>query len=495
MRFEVCLHPDMIFILAPHLWTLVIFTKLKSPSQERPTIPFLRTWGKSWATCLAIPSILGFLPTRMTWWFLFLLHTDVHRPHPGWVCGQQLKTFRLCVQHDDAYEAFAGCLIPGIYGDRREFVHRAVHVGAQLSIDLREVPSERDTAEPELLLNVGEADLARLTRRVLPVVSRQWRQHQSLRRVHLAGDVAGRCGRLLSSSLRRRRRRRGVLLRRTVQPDFRAPRHQLSFPSDGSTGRHLTHHAHRHVKHQPCFWIVRFAEAHQLGVQLCAHLAWQEIRPAYVRRLAQIGEAVADEALGRFRTREETLDRATTVRGVAALREGRDVLQGRRILFRWWQNLSAQAAGPWVQAGSTMTLPVSASAFPRAIQAGAIVTTLVCAPRLRQAGRVVAFVVAAAHHLVHGQAAVGGVLSVVERHSTMTRCTTAARQNRRGRGGRGRGARCGQRIAALALSSHQLARVEAPLVLHGRLVNVYYTPSGLCDKSSRLSLLVQWDYT
>lgn len=100
-----------------------------------------------------------------------MLHADVHRPHPGRVRGQQLKTFRLRVQHDDAHEALAGRLISGIDGHRRELVHRAVHVGTKFSIDLGEVSPQGDSPEPELPLNVGEADLPRFSWRVLTIVT------------------------------------------------------------------------------------------------------------------------------------------------------------------------------------------------------------------------------------------------------------------------------------------------------------------------------------
>lgn len=82
-----------------------------------------------------------------------------------------MKTFRLGVQHNDAHEALAGRLISGIDGHRRELVHRAVHVGTKFPIDLGKVSPQGNSPEPELPLNIGEADLSRLSWRVLTVVT------------------------------------------------------------------------------------------------------------------------------------------------------------------------------------------------------------------------------------------------------------------------------------------------------------------------------------
>jgi len=87
-----------------------------------------------------------------------------------------------------------------------------------------------------------------------------------------------------------------------------------------------------------------------------------------------------------------------------------------------------------VKTGPAMTLPVSSSTLARAVQTGAVVAALVGPPCFCQGGRVAAFIVAAAHHLVHGRAAVGGgILRVVEGYSTVTRHATPIRHQRRGR--------------------------------------------------------------
>lgn len=108
--------------------------------------------------------------------------------------------------------------------------------------------------------------------------------------------------------------------------------------------------------------------------------------------------------------------------------------------------------------------------------------TLIGPPRFRQGGRVAALVVTASHHLVHGRAAVsGGVLGVVEGHPAVTRLDATARRQCRGRrrgcGGGSRGSRNRQRVAALALPSHQLTRVEVALIVGGRLMNVHHALS------------------
>lgn len=83
------------------------------------------------------------------------------------------------------------------------------------------MPPEGHTPELQLPLDVCEADLPDPLGRVLSVVTGQRGQHQHLRGLHLAGDVAGRRG--LLSTLRRSRGRGGVVPAGRVQVNLRAP--------------------------------------------------------------------------------------------------------------------------------------------------------------------------------------------------------------------------------------------------------------------------------
>jgi hypothetical protein len=252
------------------------------------------------------------------------------------------------------------------------------------------VPPEGDAPEPQLPLYIAEAALAQVPRTRRPGRGRARGQDQGLR---AAPPCCATRVRAALSLLRQPLDRA-----RAAELELGAPRDRLPLPSDGPApgARHLPHHAHRDVEDEPRLRIVGLAEAHRLRVQLRAHLARQDVRPAHVGRLPQLPQTPGDEPLRELRAGEEAAHRAPTLARVAPPRQGGDVAEARGLALHAREDLEAEAARPGVEAGLPVPLPMGAPTLARAVEAATVVAAFVAAVGLRGAGAVGALAVATA---------------------------------------------------------------------------------------------------